>query len=96
MTQLVEILVVHSELLAVFARQNHGLGILRFNLRHDCVAVITFVTRQLFHLKAVNQVLSLCAICADTFHNYGSDWHTMRIHGQMYLGVEPPFIRLIP
>ena len=24
-----------------------------------------------------------------------SDRHTMRIHGQMYLGIEPPFVRLI-
>jgi hypothetical protein len=25
--------------------------------------------------------------------NKHSDWVTMRIHGQMYLGVEPPFVR---
>ena len=27
--------------------------------------------------------------------NKDSDWHTMRIHGQMYFSVEPPFVRSI-
>lgn len=25
-------------------------------------------------------------------NNKESDWHTMCIHGQMYFGVEPPFV----
>jgi hypothetical protein len=35
----------------------------------------------------------LCAICNGTRCNKGSDRQTNRIHGQMYLGVEPPFVR---
>jgi hypothetical protein len=40
--------------------------------------------------------LSFCAIRSGTFCSNNSERHTMRIHGQMYLGVEPPFVRLIP
>ena len=37
----------------------------------------------------------LVAIRSGTLCNKESDRHTMRIHGQVYLGVEPPFVRLI-
>jgi hypothetical protein len=96
MAQLVEILVVFSGLLAVLARRNHRLGSLGLDLRHNRVAVIAFVAQQVFHLKSVDQPFSLRAICAGTLCNKGSERHTIRIHGQMYLGVEPPFVRLMP
>jgi len=48
------------------------------------------------HLKSLNQFVSLSAICSGTFCNNSSERHTMRIHGQMYLGVESPFVRLMP
>jgi hypothetical protein len=37
-----------------------------------------------------DEAASLRAIRSGTRRNKNSDWHTMRIHGQMYLGVEPP------
>jgi hypothetical protein len=42
-----------------------------------------------------NQDASLCAIRTGIVCNNYSERHAMRIHGQMYLGVEPPFERLI-
>ncbi|SFU35458.1 transposase, IS5 family [Nitrosospira multiformis] len=38
-------------------------------------------------------VQGFSAIRCGTLCNKDSDRHTMRIHGQMYLGVEPPFVR---
>ena len=95
MTQLVEPLVVLSWLLAIFAWRNHCLRSLLFGLRHDRVTVVTFVSQQMLHLEPVNQPVSFRTICSGTFCNNNSEWHTMRIHGQVYLGVEPPLVRLI-
>jgi len=93
--QLVDRFVVRSGFLAVLARRNHGLRTLRLGLRHDGVAVVAFVGKQMVHFEPIHQPLSLCTICSGTFCNNRSERQTMRIHGQMYLGVEPPFVRLI-
>jgi hypothetical protein len=45
-------------------------------------------------MKPFNQAASLRAIRSGTFRNNNSERHTMRIHGQMYLCVDPPFVRL--
>jgi hypothetical protein len=42
-----------------------------------------------------HKVWSLCTICCGTVCNKSPDRHTMRIHGQMKFGVEPPFVRPI-
>ena len=46
------------------------------------------------YTQSVNQGAGFLAISSGTFCNNNSDQHTMRIHGQVYLGVEPPFVRL--
>lgn len=46
--------------------------------------------------NTVNQGYGLCAIRCGTRCNSNSDRHTMRIHGQVYFTVEPPFVRSIP
>lgn len=66
------------------------------DLRHDRIAVVAFVGKKVRHLKSIHQFVSLSTICSGTFCNNRSERHTMRIHGQMYLGVEPPFVRLMP
>jgi hypothetical protein len=38
------------------------------------------------------EAASFSAICHGTLRDNDSERHTMRIHGQMYLGVEPPFV----
>ena len=42
--------------------------------------------------KTLYQVDSFFTIRSGTFCNKDSDWHTIRIHSRMYLGVEPPFV----
>ena len=96
MAQLIERFVVRPGLLAILARRNHGLRALRLDFCHDGVAVVAFVSKQIIHLEPVHQLLSLCASCLGTICNNRSERQTMRIHGQMILGVEPPFVRLIP
>ena len=84
-----------SGVACVLAWRNHGLRALRLGMRHDGVTVVAFVGKQVVHLEPVHQPLSLCTIRSGTFCNNRSERQTMRIHGQMYLGVEPPFVRLI-
>ena len=96
MSQFVERLVVFPRVLTILARRNHHPCSLFFGLRHDRVAVVAFIGKQVFHAESVNQPVSFRAICSGTFRNNNSERHTMRIHGQVYLGVEPPFVRLIP
>ena len=96
MTQFLESLVVRSWFFEILARWNHDLRALLFNLRHDRVGVVAFVSQQMLHLEPVDQPFRFRAICSGTFRNNNSERHTMRIHGQVYLGVEPPLVRLMP
>lgn len=82
--------------LAVFARRNFRLHALCLSLFNNGIAVIALVGNQMLGAQTGDQVCSFCAICAGSFCSKDSDRHTMRIHGQMYLGVEPPFVRPIP
>ncbi len=43
--------------------------------------------------QSFNKRIYLSNICTGAFSNNDSDRHTMRSHGQMYPGVEPPFVR---
>ena len=57
------------------------------------IAVVSFIRQQVASVYAFDKLASLCAISNGTRCNRHSDWHTMRIHGQVYLGIEPPFVR---
>ncbi|XUR85079.1 hypothetical protein WCP94_001719 [Bilophila wadsworthia] len=46
-------------------------------------------------IYTLNEWESLTDIRTGTRCNNDSDRHTMRIHGQMYFSVEPPFVRLM-
>jgi hypothetical protein len=95
MAQFVEVRVVISLHFAVLARWNlHPHSLLR-RLRHNRVRVIALIRKQVICLEAFDQPASLCAIRHGTRCNKDSDRHTIRIHGQMQLGVEPPFVRPI-
>ncbi len=95
MPQFVEVCVVRTRLFAVFARRNLRLHILPCGLRDNLVAVVPLVGDQMLGRKPFYQFASLRTICHGTRCNKDSDRHTMRIHGQMQLGVEPPFVRPI-
>ena len=93
MAQSVEVLVIFSLYSAVFLGWDDDIHVLRKSLSDDLIAVITLVCEQPLRSKAVNQRDSLLTIVDGTRSNKYSDRHTIRIHGQMYLGVEPPFVR---
>ena len=92
MTQLVEVFVVFTLFLAVLFWRNYGLHAYRNCIGQDVICVITPIRQQNVCGNTLNQMDSFFTICSGTFCNKDSDWHTIRIHGQMYFGVEPPFV----
>ena len=61
----------------------------------NLIGVVGFIGDEIFSSDALYEEPSLRAVRSGTVCNNNSDRHTMRIHGQMYLCVEPPFERLI-
>lgn len=59
------------------------------------IRIVTFVSNKRSGFDVAYQLASLCAIRHGTCCNKNSDRHTIRIHGQMYLGISPPFVRPI-
>ncbi len=92
MTQFVEIFVVLALLPAILFRRNYGFHTCRNCIGQDIICVIAPICQQDFRADPFNQVDSFFTIRSVPFCNKDSDWHTMRIHGQMYFGVEPPFV----
>ncbi|SDZ04715.1 hypothetical protein SAMN05421755_10929 [Nitrosomonas sp. Nm33] len=92
---LIQIFIIRPLNTTVFLRRDYGLHALSFCLIKNSIAVIVFVRNQLIGMKPLDQVASLRAIRSGTFRDNNSERHTMRIHGQMYLCVEPPFVRLM-
>ena len=93
--ELVEFLVIVALLDTIFLWRDHDLHALLGCRIDDGIGVVGFVSQQRIGEQAVNQADSLLAIRTGTFSESDSNRQTMRIHGQMYLGVEPPFVRLI-
>lgn len=92
----IQVLVIVTLFLAVLARRNLGLHPLAFRLLDEGVTVVALIRDQVFGGEALDERASLCALCAGSLRSNDSERHTMRIHGQMYLGVEPPLVRLLP
>ena len=63
---------------------------------YELIAVISAIRQQTLSGNTVNQGYGLCAIRCGTSCNSNSDRHTMRIHGQVYFTVEPPFVCPMP
>ena len=95
MAQFIEVLVVRALDFAMLARWDHRLEALRLGLRQDGVRIVAAIRDQIVCGKARDERESLCAISGGTFCNKHSERQTMRIHGQMNFGVEPPFVRLM-
>lgn len=93
--QLIDIFIIFPLFLAVSFGGNNGLHALIFCLFQDIVGIVCAIGQQVFRRNALNQPASNRAIRSGTLRNNHSDWHTMRIHGQVYLAVEPPFVRLM-
>ncbi len=95
MAQFVEILVVISLVGAVLSWRNDRVHLLFFGLLYDFIAIIAAIREKMIGVNPLNQADSLRTICSCTLREKDSDRHTMRIHGQMYFCVEPPFVRLL-
>ena len=92
MTQFIEIFVIVTLFFTVFLRRNNGFHLCRNRIGQDIICVITPICQQSLCGNTLYQVDSFFTIRSGTFCNKDSDWHTMRIHGQMYFGVESPFV----
>ena len=95
LTPFVKVFIVRSLRGSVFARRDDRRHSLFSRLLDNRIAVIALVGEQIIGFQSRDQTVSLRAIRCGTLRNKDSERHTMRIHGQMYLGVEPPFVRLM-
>ena len=95
MAKPVEIRAVRSLYLSVFLWWNDGFHALGFGLFENRIGIVAPICQQIISCYAFDQVASLRAICRGILCNKDSDRQTRRIHGQMYLGIDPPFVRLM-
>jgi hypothetical protein len=91
----IEVLVVSALDQSVLFGWDHRIHPLSCRLFEDGIGVIAPVGQKMVCGYSFDEGASLCAICGGTCRNKNSDRQTMCIHGQMYLGVEPPFVRLM-
>ena len=91
-TQFVEVFIVIALHESMLSGRDHWTHPLSRGLLEDGVRVVASVGQKMFGRQAFDQVASLRTIRRGTCCNKDSDRIAMRIHGQMYLGVEPPFV----
>lgn len=95
MAEFVKIFVVFPQMFSVLSWRNDRCHTLVNSLEYDCICIIAPICQKILRLETLNQLRCNCAIRFGTRSDKESHRHTMRIHGQMYLGVEPPFVRPI-
>lgn len=95
MPRFIKLFIVRSLNLSVFPWRNDGVHALIVGVPNNRVAVISFIRDQVIGAQALNQAARLRAISPGTLSDKDSERHAKRIHGQMYFGVEPPFVRLM-
>ena len=95
MPRFIKLLIVRSLYVTVFPWWDHSNHAFVCRILNDLITVIATVCQKILGTHALNQASCLFAIFCCTFCNKSPEWHTMRIHGQMQLCVEPPFVRLI-
>ena len=94
-SKFVEFFVISTLFGTIFLWWNDDLHALSRRSINDVVRIVGFIRQECIREKAINQADSFFAICLGTFSESDSNRHTMRIHGQMYLGIAPPFVRFI-
>lgn len=94
-TEFVQIFVIGPLHRAIVSGRNNRDHALRFGLFDHGIAVVAFIGDQIIGSQAFNQATSLRAIRSGTLRDNDSERQTMRIHGQVYFGVEPPLVRLM-
>ena len=93
MAQLIQVFVIVALLLPVFLWRDNNFHASRARQVDKLVYVIASIGQQRNRVNTAYEFLSKLAIRRGTCCNKYSDWITIRIHGQMYLGIEPPFVR---
>ena len=99
MPLLVEMSIILTQHFSVLSWRDHRPHALLLGKRDDGVAVVAFVGNQMLGTQTLNEFRSQATVRSGNFCSKDSDRHTMRIHGQMYLGVEPPsftFVSAMP
>ena len=91
--QFVEVLIVLALNLSILFWGNDDVGFVCLGRSNDLIGVVATISQQVFGVEAFGQRASLSAISDGTCCNNDSHRHTMRIHGQMYFCVKPPFVR---
>ena len=89
MSYFIDVFVIVALFFAIFLGWNDRLHVCRKGRAYDFVRVVSPVAEKVFSCNSVNQGAGFRAISCGTCCNNRSDRHTMRIHGQVYLGVEP-------
>ena len=95
MAKFIEVAVVVALNAAALSGRDDRRHALPCGLLKDGVGIVTPVGEQIGGAHSLDKSASLRAISGGAFRNKDSDRQTMRIHGQMQLGVEPPFVRLM-
>ena len=95
MPDLIEVSVIVALFLPIFSWGNNRFHTLLLRLLYDVFSIIAPISQAIVRCDACHQWHSLLAIRIGTLCNNNSDRHTLRIHGQVYLCVEPPLVRLI-
>ncbi len=95
MAELVEIFVVFPQMFSVPSWRNNRSHALANGFENGRICIIAPICQKVLRMESLNQLRCNCAIRCGTRSDKESHRHTMRIHGQMYLGIEPPFVRPI-
>lgn len=93
--EFVEVFVVLPLVCAISLGRNDYLHLFLFGLVNNRVGIVSTTSQEMLDNEASYEERSLYVIRTGTFCDKSSDRHTMRIHGQMNLGVEPPFVRFM-
>jgi hypothetical protein len=88
----IQMFVILALLLPVLFGWNDHLHSHLLRLLDDGIRVKAPIRQQTLRFNSFAQFHCLCAIHYGTRCNKYSDRHAMRIHGQMYLTIEPPFV----
>ena len=95
MAQAIKILIIFTLYLAILLWRNYSFHSSVLCECNDFIGIICPVGQQRISTYPFNQVDSFLAISSGTRRYKYSDRHTIRIHGKVNFGIEPPFVRLM-
>jgi len=96
MPHLVKIPIIRTLFISILFRRNDYIHLMCYRIVNYLIGIITSICQKVFCFYSSDQRNSFFAISSGTFCNKYSDRHTNCIHGNVNLGIEPPFVRLIP